>query len=77
MEVKKEGPKVVQYNIISLLKTHSTQYTPLEGAQILSSIYIHLMHVMHLHAFGEGRMAEWLRYWTLNHEFVGLSPNIH
>ncbi len=27
--------------------------------------------------FGEGRMAEWLRYWTLNHEIVGSSPAIH
>ncbi len=26
---------------------------------------------------GEGRMAEWLRYWTLSHEIVGLSPAIH
>ncbi len=26
---------------------------------------------------GEGRMAEWLRYWTLNHEIVGSSPAIH
>ncbi len=27
--------------------------------------------------FREGRMAEWLRYWTLNHEIVGSSPAIH
>ncbi len=26
---------------------------------------------------GEGRMAEWLRYWTLNREIVGSSPIIH
>ncbi len=28
----------------------------------------------------DGRMAEWLRYWTLNHEIVmivGSSPAIH
>ena len=27
--------------------------------------------------YGEGRMAKWLRYWTLNHEIVGSSPAIH
>ncbi len=27
--------------------------------------------------FVEGRMAEWLRYWNLNHEIVGSSPAIH
>ena len=26
---------------------------------------------------GEGWMAEWLGYWTLNHEIVGSSPAIH
>ncbi len=28
-------------------------------------------------AYGQGRMAEWLRYWTLNHEILGSSPAIH
>ncbi len=23
---------------------------------------------------GEGRMAEWLRYWTVNHKIMGSSP---
>ncbi len=27
--------------------------------------------------FGEGRMAEWSRCWTLNHEIVGSSPAMH
>ncbi len=26
---------------------------------------------------GEGRMAEWLRFWTLSHEIVVSSPAIH
>ena len=27
--------------------------------------------------FGVGRMAEWLRYLTLNHNIVGSSPAVH
>ncbi len=36
--------------------------------------YVAIYVVMPL---GKGRMAEWLRYWTLNHEIVGSSPAIH
>ncbi len=42
---------------------------------VLSITYDEHPHVVRM--YGEGRMPEWLRYWTLNHEIVGSSPAIH
>ncbi len=35
------------------------------------------LYIQHQGVSWEGRMAEWLRYWTLNHVIVGSSPAIH